>query len=724
MCAARVLLADLHGDELLLGIVLGSWLALLGLGALLGGRVARGLDGQRLGAGLALLLLLLPAALVLGLALERTALPALAGLGVVVSPGRAVVLALACLAPPCLLLGAAYSLAALSVPGGLEPARWAAFVFGLEGLGTVAAGLLFHLALFRAGPLAGAFAAALPSFAVALTLVPRPVPPRRRTAPLAAALVGGVALLHLLPAVASRSPLGAALSPGQPGYEILEEVGARHAALSVLRRGDQILFLANGVAIFTNQDEEHVEADLHLSLLAHPSPRRVLLLGGCLGGGAREALRHPVLEVDCIELDPELVDLARRFGGPALRAPLDDPRLHVIIDDGRRVVSRSEGLYDAILVGMPGPSSALVNRFYTEEFFASARRALRPGGVLRVSLQGSDTYLSDEAATVHATVASALGQAFGRTPPTAIPGPVTLLLAGRDTPPDLRTETLVARFRTRHLAPRVFSEAELAERTLPFKRELYEERVREVSPLENTDLAPAAYFHESVERLAITSRPLARALGSLERTARHRPLVVAGAGLLGAFLLGLAVARRGGAGLAMAVCGFAGLAVELALLLAYQTLRGVVFHEMGLLFTAFMLGLLSGAQLGRALVRRLPRRALLLACVLSALAATLCAAAIEATVGRPGAAWALVAALALLGLATGSCYPAASTALSARRGAGGAAASIYAWDLAGASVGAVLASSVILPVLGLTGATLLCAALCLGTGLSSALRRG
>ena len=39
----------------------------------------------------------------------------------------------------------------------------------------------------------------------------------------------------------------------------------------------------------------------------HPSPEKVLLVGGGFGGLIREVLKHPVKELDYVELDPQLI---------------------------------------------------------------------------------------------------------------------------------------------------------------------------------------------------------------------------------------------------------------------------------------------------------------------------------------------------------------------------------------------------------------------------------
>jgi spermidine synthase len=280
--------------------------------------------------------------------------------------------------------------------------------------------------------------------------------------------------------------------------------------------------------------------------------------------------------------------------------------------------------------------------------------------------------------------------------------------------------------RQRHLRPRFVGQAELMDRTLPFKHELYMQRLDELRPLSNTDLQPALYLRATLVWLAMTSPALARALTGLADALQARPWAVP----LGAFVVALlwgGLRRRRGrraAGLAMAVAGLSGLAVELAVLLAAQEARGVVYHEVGALLSGFMAGLAIGGPLGRRLVARCPSRALQLAVGATGVVAGAAVGGLVLALDHPGVALPLLLGQQLvLGLCVGATYPATSAVLGQRR-ARSAASRAYAWDLAGATIGALAGSAMAVPVLGLPGTCLTCAALCLGVGVTLGGARG
>jgi len=710
-------MSALHGNELILGLVLCSWLALMGMATALAASLWRGHDSR---SPLAVALALFPAGILGSLALQQALMPGLRLSEQVTGPGWALMMSLLCLLPPCSLLGGAFGLVSVQAPCSAQPERWASRIYLWESLGTVAAGLLWHLWLARL-PLEaiGLAAGGIPwvvSLALWLDAIRRGQ--QRGLALVPALLLGACGLVYLVPGL--PLPGRAWLDGGPPGYELLERRNSSHAQLAVLRRQGQIIFLANGQRVLSNQGEEESEQRVHLSLLAHPAPSRVLMMGGGLGGGLRQTLEHPTQRLDYVELDPLLVSLARQWMGAPLRAVLQDPRVKLQIDDGRRVLAANPGAYDVILVDLPGPSSALANRFYTEEFFATALGALRPGGLLRVILTGSETYLPDSLARTHAAVLSGMRRVFGNA--SALAGPNTLLLCGKGKGPDLSPATLIRRFTERRLRSLRLGAPEIRQRAQALPRDLYLQRLAEVPPaLPNTDLHPSAYFHAAILWLEITSPRLAQMLARLADVAGWGAWVMLCLPLGLALLWGLFRRRINpgrAAALAIAMAGLSGMMVELSLLLACQEMRGVIFHELGILLAAFMAGLAGGATAGRILESRWPKVALRLALLGCAGAALLGAGIMKLAVGLLSPpVLVFIAPMVLCGLAVGSCYAPAVAALarasSGLRSPGLAAARGYAWDLAGASLGGLLASAFVLPVLGLVHTCLLCAALCL-----------
>jgi spermidine synthase len=122
-------------------------------------------------------------------------------------------------------------------------------------------------------------------------------------------------------------------------------------------------------------------------LLFAPPPSKALLVG--LGGGSVakflfRALPQTALQV--VEIEAAVVEVARRF----FALPEDGPRLSVHIGEGAQYVQGMRAAWDLLLVDAYDGRS-LAASLATEQFFADARLALVPGGMLAMNLWSSDS---------------------------------------------------------------------------------------------------------------------------------------------------------------------------------------------------------------------------------------------------------------------------------------------------------------------------------------------
>lgn len=138
----------------------------------------------------------------------------------------------------------------------------------------------------------------------------------------------------------------------------------------------------------TSEREEFVyhENLIHPALCAHNAPKKVLIIGGGDGGSSEEALKHPSLEqVTMVEIDPDVVAVAREHFQAVHNGVFDNRKLRVVIGDGMKFVRESGERFDLIVLDLNdpiGPAEAL----YSMEFFQLCRAALAPGGALTLHI--------------------------------------------------------------------------------------------------------------------------------------------------------------------------------------------------------------------------------------------------------------------------------------------------------------------------------------------------
>lgn len=125
----------------------------------------------------------------------------------------------------------------------------------------------------------------------------------------------------------------------------------------------------------------------HLSLIFNPNIKRVLMVG--LGGGTvpmRFWRDYQDMEIDVVEIDPDVKDVAIKFFGFK-----EDKRLKVFIEDGRLFLRRSNTRYDLIMMdAYTATKYGLSVPFHlaTKEFFELARSRLSDNGILAYNLIG------------------------------------------------------------------------------------------------------------------------------------------------------------------------------------------------------------------------------------------------------------------------------------------------------------------------------------------------
>ena len=164
-------------------------------------------------------------------------------------------------------------------------------------------------------------------------------------------------------------------------------IAYRHSAyqeIVVTRRdNDMRLYLDGGLQFSTRDEYRYTESLVYPAL--GPGTRSVLVLGGGDGLAARELLRqNEIQRIVQVELDPVVIELARTTMREANGGSLDNPRVHVVIDDAMRWLRGAEGGFDAVIVDLPDPDTPALGRLYSTEFYALVAHALAPGALMVV----------------------------------------------------------------------------------------------------------------------------------------------------------------------------------------------------------------------------------------------------------------------------------------------------------------------------------------------------
>jgi len=569
--------AYFSGNELTLGIILASWLLWVGLGSFAAGKMKSIPSRSSL---YFLVISLLPFAL-LAVRFSRFLFRLLPGEIVGLVPITLMSLGL------CLLIG--FPLGALFVINVSRQAGDVGRVYILESLGAVAAGPVVYLALAFS---ASSWATAAIIAAIAALLIFW----ADREKPSAIWALGLIMLL---------SGFWLADLPSQKAYwkpfELLTTRDTRYSRLQLIRVQEQISLYSNNAPVYSFPDPGAAEESVHFAMLQNPEARRILLVGGGAGGALSELLKYPETEIDYLELDPEIINLSRIFLRDEEKASLASARVRIFLQDGRTFLQRTEENYEVILLNLPEPATAQVNRYYTLEFFRLARRHLTSEGILSFPVQSSEAVIGPELQQFLSSLYSTLTKVFPEV--LVVPGNRNVFLASAapltHDPQELSRRIASLGLLTRYLEPRALQTRLQAVRVQNLRGKLASGPSRL-----NSDLAPVSFYLNA----SLWSTQFRGPGSGILRFFSKVPIFwLLGLPLLlfGLLLLVLRAGKNQAAFtlLPLAVMGLTTIVTEIVLLVWFQALYGFLYGRIALLLSTFMLGLFLGAVLGNRLHR-------------------------------------------------------------------------------------------------------------------------
>ena len=597
----RELIVVFNGNEISMGIMMATWLLWTAAGSRLASSSAflQGSARRMICALECLLSASLPST-IWALRASRALFQTVPGESV--GPIPMLLTSLVCLSVFCVLSGALFVVAARMyqeecvVPGGVA----AGSAYMLEAAGSGFGGILASAVLLRF----------LDSFQIAtlvalLNLCMAGILWFGRSRKLLmivalATVVGGIPLLRYLAPSLNRSTQ-------KRLWERFQVLGSRdsiYGNLAVIETGNIRSIYDNGVILASAPDENAAEEAVHYALLQHAAPKRILLIGGGVNGSLAQALKHPTLErLDYVELDPMLIAMFREFFPTQSAASLSDPRVHVHYSDGRYYLKTAGTAFDVIILDLPDPQTAQLNRFYTVEFFRSARDHLTSGGVLALELRSAEDYISPNLAEFLRCVRWTLGQVFPYV--VIIPGETIHFFAARE--PNVLTDdpqTLIARLQSRHLETRYVREYFIPYRMTPDRMAQVRELLRPLptTPV-NRDFEPIAYYFDVVLWSTQFKLSFSRWFPVPGQTG-YAPIldgVLVVSLVLAVILVYLPTGKRrarASAAYCVAATGFTLMTLQIFLLLGFQSIYGYVYHQLAILIGMFMAGIAGGSWLG------------------------------------------------------------------------------------------------------------------------------
>jgi len=550
----RELLSIYYGNELVIGIILTNWMLLTGLGAFAGKLSGKIQASNAVLIVMFIILALLPFILTFLAYYLRNILFVY---GTMINIFQVFYSSFLILLPFCLVSGFLFTFISHTLANATNE-NMISKIYGWESLGSVIGGILFNIILvwfldtFESLMFLGI------TMLILIGILAFRLRQRWITIPVSLFLIAFISVNFMF-------------NIDQKAHEFLfknQDIqyfkSTPYGNITVTKTEEQINFYENNILLFSSQQPIKTEETVHFPFSQASKPKNILLLSGNMSGIVDEINKYPVSEIDYVEINPWLIKAEKEIINPEL-----PNNLRIINKDARYYIENSKKLYDIVIINLPEPSTAQVNRFYTHEFYTALKQNLSKEGVISFSLSGSSNYLSDETKSLYSSVYNTLKQTFHHV--RIIPGNSNFFLAS-----DKELSYDVT-----HLIHKKEIQTEFVNRFYIDKNLLQRRGEKIISLLDdevqiNQDFSPITYFQKLNQWTSYFHFNF------------WIPFYIIV--IISIFLF----IRAHPVNFVMFAGGYAGASIEIILLIAFQVLYGYVYNLIGIIVTVFMAGLAIG----------------------------------------------------------------------------------------------------------------------------------
>ncbi|MCG2713108.1 MAG: hypothetical protein L6416_12410, partial [Candidatus Omnitrophica bacterium] len=385
-------------------------------------------------------------------------------------------------------------------------------------------------------------------------------------------------------------------------FNVVDYKNSVYGNITVIKQHEQYAFYYNGMPFMhiPIPDIVFTEDLVNFTLGAQEAPENIAVIGSGLGGIINNILKYPIKSVDYAELDPMVIEMGKKYLSPLTESELGDYRLKIHNTDGRLFLNQTNGRFDAIILNLPPPSTLIINRFYTREFFELSYSRLKSNGIFCFSLPGSISYISREQADLNKCLLETIKGVFPLV--FVIPGNANIYIASKDKHFKLKGEIIAENLKQNRIKSSLFTDFYINERLDPQKQKWFMRSIKKNRVRQNKDMEPAGVSYTLRSWNALFSPELHDSFRKLRTNAATSGKIFM---LLAIVFLALGIkyfrSKKDNIiqstliPLLVFVSGFTGVSLNLIILLCLQTFYGYVYLHVGLLISSFMIGLTSGS---------------------------------------------------------------------------------------------------------------------------------
>jgi len=345
----------------------------------------------------------------------------------------------------------------------------------------------------------------------------------------------------------------------------LKSCESPYGSIVETRCGKQINVFGNGFLLFCSDNSIHDEEMVHYAMIQHKDPKNILLISGGTPGIFKEIMKYKIDKIIYAEINPEIIGILQKYG-----AFSENTKVTITKRDARQYIRTTHEKFDVVLVNLPPPDNFQINRYYSVEFLKMLKAKLNQDGIVKFNLPSTINYVSDEAGEVNTILYNTLKHEFRNV--IIVPGEFNYFLAS-DAKLSININDLILE---KHIETEYVNQNYLDDKDILARSSYIMTRLGN-SGLINSDFLPVSYFKQIIFQLSQFNSNYAFVIIFL--------LVV---------LIFIAI-KMNTITLGIFIAGFTASSVEILVLFSYQVFFGYVYLATGLFFAIFMAGLSIGS---------------------------------------------------------------------------------------------------------------------------------
>jgi spermidine synthase len=335
--------------------------------------------------------------------------------------------------------------------------------------------------------------------------------------------------------------------------------------------------------------------ELNLVLWQKQEVTKVGMLGLCSPDRLAEVLKYPDAKIDLYETDKMLYQFLLRFMPPEAGAIYQNSRINYIWGDPYFKINEEKMEYDFLIINYDNPTDGVSNRYFTVDFYKNISQRLPLDCIVSFSIPASGNILGRDLQDYLSIIYNSLHIGFNYI--RIIPGDNYIFLATNDPAAiDLSISHMLASKRYNHIktdfVDSVYLSYSLDQFNMQKAEDIYLNRVE----MANTISRPIVFYFNSI----LWADRFSRFEEQVLKYWRNNISVVYILLFLPILALLNLVVRSMHKPAYLSICflsGFSGIAMEMSLLILYQSHLGNVYSQLGILVGLFMVGMALGGAL-------------------------------------------------------------------------------------------------------------------------------